>query len=146
MTESFMGIVCGFADTLPAFKEILPGLVNYNQSSIVPHVLGADYYAHKTVHDATSPQNVTGSNKTKVKATLLPKHSFVSSTVLQKLERDRHQEANIASLQPLVNARAFGEAMACKIAASGLTMKHLQLAYSRWGTDGTQDQWPLLLS
>ena len=91
MTESFMGIVCGFADTLPAIKEILPGLVNYNQSFIMQHVLGADYNAHNTVHDATSPQNG-------------------------------------------------------KIADSGLTMKHLQLAYSRWGTDGTQDQWPLLLS
>ena len=84
MTELFKNTISGFADTLPAFEDTLPGMPNFQQNTIVQHVLGTEYVAHNAVNDANILQRVTQSSKTTVSESLFGKHSFSLSAILQK--------------------------------------------------------------
>ena len=76
-------------------------------------------------------------NKTyPIDVSLLSKYSFSVKAVEQQIVRDNEQQKHIDSLQGLLSSRACGVAMARKIAASGLGMTHLKLAFSRGGVDG----------
>jgi hypothetical protein len=62
--------------------------------------------------------------------------TFTVDAVMQCLVRDDAADENLPSLSVLVDKNVLGEAMADKVAKSGLKLEHLQLAYLRQGRDG----------
>ena len=68
----------------------------------------------------------------------LTDHSFVASSVLQQIKQDKCLNTDIISLRPLIDEQVCGCSTVRKMAASGLALNHLQLAYSRSGQTGLQ--------
>ena len=135
MLYDFQNIVNGFADTLPLFKAVFQGLSSYKQEHLVQHVLQTDYSAHNALHDAVSLKDMMHNKTYPIEVDLLSKYSFSVKAVEQQIVRDTEQEKHLDSLQRLLSSHACGVAMTRKIAASGLGMNHLKLAFSRGGVD-----------
>jgi hypothetical protein len=136
--NDFHDVVCGFADTLPMFRNLYKDkIVNYKQSTVVAHVLGTNfmYDAHDAKDDALTLQSTVSCCG---KQTDIFHYSFSVSAVLQEIERDKYSHINFDSLQPLLKQKICGIGMLRKIAASGLSLNHLKLAYNRKGDSGLQ--------
>lgn len=67
--------------------------------------------------------------------TVLLKHSFTNSWVQRYIVYLSQKSEALRTLQPLICLKKISKSMAEKVAASGLTLEHLQLAYSRGGLD-----------
>jgi DNA polymerase III epsilon subunit-like protein len=134
----FVDAVYGFADTLPMFRDLYKGeLVNYKLSTVAAHVLDSDfvYDAHNAKEDVLALQRIV--SRCGQQANIL-QYSFSVSAIIQEIERDKHLHLNFDSLQPLVERKVCGLAMLRKMAASGLSLNHLKLAYTRNGDSGLQ--------
>jgi DNA polymerase III epsilon subunit-like protein len=138
LLAAFTDVVCGFADTLPLFREIYKDeIVNCKQVTVAAHVLGSDfvYDAHNAKEDVLVLHKVLLCCK---QPSSIISYSFSANAVLQEIERDTCLIKNVQSLQPLLEHKVCGLATVRRIAASGLSMNHLKLAYSRNGELGLQ--------
>ena len=63
-------------------------------------------------------------------------YSFPTQAVTQSLIREAAKEANVHSFAPLTEGKFCSEAMVGKMAASGLHLDHVELAYQRDNEDG----------
>ena len=134
----FADIVQGFADTLPLFRHLFTEELFYLKlETVSKHILGSDFTfdSHNAEADVLTLQ--TTLNKC-TRSYQLTDHSFLASPVLQQIKRDKCLNTNIISLLPLIDEHVCGRATVRKIAASGLALNHLKLAYSRSGQTGLQ--------
>jgi len=67
---------------------------------------------------------------------VLPKHSFSNSLLEQYAVFLTEKSKVLKSLQPLIDLKKISNTVAEKISASGLSLGHLQLGYSRGRVDG----------
>ena len=58
-------------------------------------------------------------------------HSFSVDAVLHEIDRDKIAMRNLPTLQPLLDQKICSLGTIRKVAASGLSLAHLRLAYSR---------------
>lgn len=137
LIPQFSEHVVAFADTRPLFAELYPTLPNVKQVTVVSHVLSESYDAHNAIHDVAAlckALSVSQGDKH------VMKYSFLVSDVLLTLKRSENVKEFLPSLQSLINTkadkRAFGVAMATKIAGSGLGLQHLKSAHRRDGQQG----------
>jgi len=136
--DKFVDVVYGFADTLPMFRALYKDeLVNYKQSTVVAHVLDSDfvYDAHNAKEDVLALQSIV--SRCGHQANIL-QYSFSVSAVLQEIQRDKCLHLNFDSLQPLLKQKVCRIGILRKMAASGLSLNHLKLAYTRNGSSGLQ--------
>ena len=64
------------------------------------------------------------------------KHSFTLSWLEEYYDFLEKNRENLSSLQPLIQAKVITKGMAEKVAASGLAIANLQLAFQRGAADG----------
>lgn len=66
--------ICGFFDTLSAFREHLPGMTTYKLESLVKHTMKVSYNAHSAIEDVAILQSLIKYHKLSDETLL--KHSF----------------------------------------------------------------------
>ena len=126
--------VCGFADTLPAFREHASqgkhSIQKFKLEHLVDYYLNGEEKSFKA-HDASEDVAVLA----KLCQRILPNkklmnHSRRCDAALDRLKEDALQAAAIPKLtSSLVGVSA---SMVRKIASSGLQFEHLSLAFERW--------------
>ena len=131
--EEYCNVVMGFSDTFLVFRELYPDRQSCSQESLVTDLLGSTYSAHNALADVHMLQKLTSEL---VSDSCLLKHSFSLSWLHEYYEFLDKKRANLRSLQPAIQSKAISKGMAEKVASSGLTLAHLQLAFQRSGTDG----------
>ena len=131
--DEFCEIVLGFSDTLPAFKELYPSRKSFTQQNLAIDRLGATYNAHSALDDVLMLQKLSTSY---LSDAVLLKHSFSNSWLEQYAVFLTEKSRALKSLQSFIHLKKISNTMAEKISASGLSLGHLQLAYSRGGVDG----------
>ena len=115
-----------FGDPLPALKCALPSLSSFKLADIHLLVCKRDFPAHDASHDVTALVDVLRL----VKANLAPMLGTVGSVVIVmafEAEKPKRQ----ATIDALVKAKVLSPGLASKAAASGLTARHLPVAYRR---------------
>lgn len=130
--DEFCQITVGFSDTLPAFREMFPDRKSFSQQALATDLLDATYNAHSALDDVKMLQTLSTSF---ISDTVLLKHSFTNSWVQRYIVYLSQKSKALRTLQPLICLKKISKSMAEKVSASGLTLEHLQLAYSRGGVD-----------
>ena len=125
--------VAGFGDTLPAFKQALPGRNGYGQEVLVKDLLGSMYDAHDAVSDVAALEKLVSE---KLPLEVLAKHCVtLQSAVKRHVARQAHKPL-LADLLTKVPKQHLSQSMAEKVALSGLGFADLQLAFQRNGKAG----------
>lgn len=130
--EEFNQMVLGFSDTLMAFRELFPDRKSCSQENLAKDLLGATYNAHNALHDVQMLQTLVSnfiSNK------LVLEHSFTLSWFQEYYIFLDQKNINLRTLQPLILSKAMSKGMADKVAASGLSIDHMLMAFQRGGKD-----------
>ncbi|XP_070579722.1 DNA polymerase III PolC-type-like isoform X1 [Ptychodera flava] len=131
LINQFVLTVAGFVDTLPLFRSIYPGMRSYSQESLTNKFVGKEYEAHNTTADVLMLQTLL--ETCNVLMSILLEHSFTSDWMIQYLHYRKQQSFNYSTLICLVNNKTLSKSMAQKVAGSGLTYRHLHIAYKRGG-------------
>ncbi|KAJ7386153.1 hypothetical protein OS493_012500 [Desmophyllum pertusum] len=131
--DEFCQIALGFSDTLPAFRELYPDRKSFSQQNLATDLLSATYNAHSALDDVQVLQKLSTSF---ISDAVLLRHSFSNSWLQQYIVFLSQKSKTLKTLQPLIHLKKASKSMADKISASGLSLDHLQLAYSRGGVDG----------
>ena len=130
---SLSDVVAGFADTLPAFRQSLPGRKSYSQPSLVADLLDMTYEAHDAKSDVRALQNLV-EGKLSISGLLKYSASMESAVHVNHKLSESHERS--AELKRRIPKNSLSLSMADKIAKSGLTYTDLQLVYQRKGRDG----------
>ena len=124
----------GFVDTLTLFKTVLPLREKYFQESLVSDVLGISYGAHDCLEDVRALQKLVTYKEVTEKQIL--ESSFSTDCAVSSTKYHLNKAINLQSLQPLITTNVISKRMGGKIAGSGLTLQHLNLAFQRGGKEG----------
>ncbi|XP_061190963.1 uncharacterized protein LOC133199106 [Saccostrea echinata] len=135
--ETFSSAVTGFIDTIPLFKMSHPNLSSYSQLHLFAEILQDKYSAHDSLQDVIALKRLvdhTGpSHEVKVAA------SFTLNSAVAVFHHKNTTKHLMSTLRPLLDQKVISNGMGNKIAGSGLSLSHLQLAYQRNGREGVQD-------
>ena len=132
--EEYRKVVTGFCDTLHVFRELYPGRQSCTQESLASDLLDTTYTAHNALADVNMLQKLA--SKFISNDDCILKHSFTLSWLEEYYDFLDKKRENLGSLQPLIQAKVITKGMAEKVASSGLTIAHLQLAFQRGAADG----------
>jgi hypothetical protein len=91
---------------------------------------------HYDVHDALALQTLLSSLS--ISSDIMMKHSFSTDFVVENLKFVVMKNVNMQSLQSLVDDKIMSKFTVNKIAASGLHLQHIVLAYQRDKTNGVR--------
>ncbi|XP_021373023.1 uncharacterized protein LOC110463022 [Mizuhopecten yessoensis] len=127
-------IICGFSDTLAIFRKELSGRKSYKQECLVLDVLGETWNAHDACEDDRLLQKLVLC--VKVSDEVFICNSTTLASMKDCVVYKRKKDNNLPSFTILVERKVISAFMASKIAGSGLSVRHIQLAYSRDGSDG----------
>ncbi|CAG2205332.1 unnamed protein product [Mytilus edulis] len=137
LLDKFMTSISGFVDTLLLFKSSHPGLSSYSQPNLFQTLLGQTYDAHRADEDVDALYTLV--NKTVVDNCHFEKTYLSKKIILEKYLSMKELQKNLPSLKLLVDNKILSISMARIIAKSGLSLKHLKLAFTRNGTKGIRD-------
>ena len=127
--------VCGFVDTLPLFRAHYKNeLTKFSQKSLADHFLHKEYNAHNAEDDAKILQEIV--NVSKLTRQDMCQYSFSVQCIFQENKRWQCKKLHEISLQTLIHKKVCSAGIVGKIAASGLNLGHLKLAFSRNGAEG----------
>jgi len=130
---TFPATVC-FADTLKLFKAEFPNLPNYKQETLVSVLLKASYTAHNATQDVS-----TLSDLLDLVADFEHKlNIFSGADITDKLVKLCNEKLYISSYSELIEMNITSIANAIRLAAMGVTVSDLKVAFDRNGTDGLQ--------
>ena len=130
LIEPFEKIVVGFIDTLPVFRKLYKGRFRcFSQENLATELLGITYKAHNASDDAKTLAKIV--NGVKLSKQSLFENSFGIAAVLQMVAQHDAKTDNEESLGVLVEKRVISKSMVARIAKSGLSYKHLCLAFKR---------------
>ena len=124
----------GFVDTLPVFKSFHPGQSSYSQENLYRKIIGGNYKAHNALDDVMALCSL-------IKATIpdicrLHQFSFSLEWCKNFVSFLEKRDRNLYTFQPLLASKAISKGMAEKAASTGLTYRHLHLAFQRQGELG----------
>ena len=131
--EEYHKVVMGFCDTLHVFRALYPDCQSYTQESLASDLLDTTYTAHNALADVHMLQKLASKF---VSNDCILKHSFTLSWLEEYYDFLDKKRENLSSLQPLIQAKVITKGMAEKVASSGLTIAHLQLAFQRSAAGG----------
>ncbi|XP_071150130.1 uncharacterized protein [Mytilus edulis] len=119
------------------FKSSHPGLSSYSQPNLFQRLLGQTYDAHRADEDVDALYTLV--NKTVVDSCHFEKTYLSKTFILEKYLSMKELQKNLPSLKLLVDNKKLSISMARIIAKSGLSLKHLKLAFTRNGAKGIRD-------
>ncbi|CAG2232317.1 unnamed protein product [Mytilus edulis] len=137
LLDKFMTSISGFVDTLLLFKSSHPGLSSYSQPNLFQTLLGQTYDAHRADEDVDALYTLV--NKTVVDNCHFEKTYLSKKFILEKYLSMKELQKICLSLKLLVDNKILSISMARIIAKSGLSLKHLKLAFTRNGAKGIRD-------
>ena len=123
-----------FLDTLQLFKKLLPGRQSYKHESLVKDCLNKSYGVHKSLEDVKSLGNLLLYHNPSCSS--LSVHSFTVGFVSQSLEHYERETVNLPSFKCPVAGKILTNAIAKRIAGSGLNLHQIRLIHARGGYDG----------
>ncbi|XP_078344011.1 uncharacterized protein LOC144629653 [Oculina patagonica] len=129
----FQKVVLGFADTLPAFRELFPERKSHSQPNLAKDLLSTNYNAHNALADVQVLQQLTTDF---LSTKMLVKHSLTVSWVRENNIFLCKKRQNLQTFEQLIHEKVLSTKMAEKAASSGLNFHHLQLSFQRNGIDG----------
>ena len=129
LIDCFSEIVTGFADTLRAFKVVLPEQKSHKLGTLVENVMEKRFEAHDAMEDARALQELC---KAVADVETVRQHSFH----IAYTQRQLSIRVKIASLRGMIKDGAVTEYMARKIANSGLAQSHLVRQFNTGGDKG----------
>lgn len=133
LTEPLGRYVLGFMDTLPAFRKHYPGQPSYSQENLFGHFVRQDYNGHDALEDVGALQRLLQVALIPLTRLMACTFTFKSATTyVNFLDVKR---LRVETLAPRLGGR-LSASMIDKIATSGLTYQHLQLAVRRSGCEG----------
>ncbi|XP_006820911.2 DNA polymerase III PolC-type-like [Saccoglossus kowalevskii] len=133
LLEDFLSCVHGFIDTLPLYKSVYPEKKSHSQEFLVREFTSSNYNAHNAIEDVRALQKLFNCCNFPMKDKL--EHSFTFNWIVEYRTCREKQNANKTTLSGLVRDKVLSERMAKKIADSGLTYHHLQLACAQGELD-----------
>mgnify|MGYP003690596629 CR=1 FL=1 len=128
----------GFCDTLDFLRVILPNQEKFSLEYLVSHILKISYSAHDALEDSKVLQRLTEFPEHVVDVHYL-NHTFDVSSTCDILSLQIQVKQCYETLRPLLLHNTISENMAKKIAQSGLSFLHLQLAFTRNPQDGIRN-------
>lgn len=135
--EAFSSAVIGFIDTLPLFKISHPNLSSYSQLHLFEEILQDKYSAHDSLQDVLALKRLLDHTGPSPEVKLAA--SFTSNSAFAIFHHKNTTKSLMSTLKPLLDQKVISNGMGNKIASSGLSLSHLQLAYRRNGREGVQD-------
>ncbi|XP_065194251.1 uncharacterized protein LOC135825567 [Sycon ciliatum] len=133
--QQLVAAIAGFADSLLALKQVLPGRKSYKQEDLVKDILKEDYAAHSADADV----DVLGKLVRKtIPDSVILEHSIQVGSALSVLAVREASKGVYAELRSRFPKPALSDHMAKKIANSGIRYSHLVLAFDRNRGTGIQ--------
>ena len=129
LIDCFSEIVSGFADTMRAFKDVLPEQKSQKLGTLVANVLEKKFEAHDAMEDARALQELY---KVLADVETMCQHSFHIAYTQHQVDT----RVKMASLRCMIKDGAVSEYMARKIANSGLVLSHLVRQFNMGGGEG----------
>ena len=134
LLRAFQSVVIGFVDTLPLFKNLLPGRQSCKQESLVEDCLNKSYDFHNSLEDVKSLSDLLLYHNPSCSS--LSVHSFTVGFVSQSLQHYERETVNLPSFKCPVADKILTNARAKRIAGSGLNLHQIRLIHARGGYDG----------
>ena len=125
----------GFIDTLPLFRCLQPTEKSHKQEAVYIRTVGGKYNAHNAMGDVLALVAIL-IKLGNPPATYYHDYSFTANYVSKRHTHLEMRRRNISTLQPLIQNKVISDSMGQKIAASGLNLSHMKLAFERRGNDG----------
>ena len=132
LQQKLCDAVAGFMDTLPLFKDAYK-LDNYQQKTIVNHVLNETYAAHDALADCQALEKAMAAADHHLKESRIDKfkYTFTSGTMVGKLRCDELKTQSPIPQTSSDTKATIHQDGRKKAASSGLQMRHLELAFRR---------------
>ena len=139
MINAFKEVCLGFSDSLLIFKTIHPERktqkLSYKQNELCKDYLNLSYDAHNSLEDVKALQKLCSA----VDMKLFLDHSFTFQFVSETNEYSNKKQKNVSSMQNLLGENVISKSMIDKIASSGLSFHHLNLAFQRDSVNGVKN-------
>ena len=129
-----LDILAGFVDTLPLFKSFFPGLSSYSQENIFRKIIGETYEAHNSLGDVIALCSLIKKGIPDVGS--LQQFSYTCEWCKGYVTFLEERDKNVQTFHPLISSKVISKGLAEKAASSGLTYRHLQVAFKRQGESG----------
>ena len=129
-----LDILAGFVDTLPLFKSFFPGLSSYSQENIYRKIIGETYEAHNSLGDVIALCSLIKKGIPDVGS--LQQFSYTCEWCKGYVTFLEERDKNVQTFHPLISSKVISKGLAEKAASSGLTYRHLLVAFKRQGESG----------
>lgn len=133
LQDLFTQKVAGFADSIIAFKDLLPKQDSYTLVSLATNLANIRYSAHDASADVSALYELLAHTGILRK---VQNYSFSREFVQHRIIQLKNKKANLSSFAELTKAKVIPKCTAIKLAESGVSKEHLKLAFEREGADG----------
>ena len=129
LLHDFKRVCVGCVDSLLTLKEKYPAEESHKQEVLVKKFIGEEYTAHNALADVVSLQKLWIA--VSPSESLIERHSFTVNSFEIYTHFEKEVAKNAATFEELVQKKCLSKAMAHKIGSTGLTLKHLSIAFSQ---------------
>ena len=126
LLEQFAQGTDGFADSLSIFKSMSAGPDSYALGKLYRHHFGEDFAAHDAVADVAALARLLQKTGADVHAA-----AVTCASAVECLRFSNNTSSRLDSFSPLISAKVLSKVMAKKAASSGLSLRHVELAFQR---------------
>lgn len=126
--------LAGFVDTLSLFKFFYPENSSHSQEALYRKIIGGTYDAHNSLSDVIALCTLLKRTIPDIRS--LQQFSYSNEWCKGYVTFVEERDKNIQTFKPLLELNAISKSMAEKAASSGLTYRHLQIAFMRQGDSG----------
>ena len=126
LLEQFAQGTDGFADSLSIFKSMSAGPDGYALGKLYRHHFGEDFAAHDAGADVAALARLLQKTGADVHAA-----AFTCASAVECLRFSNNSSSRLDSFSPLISAKVLSKVMAKKAASSGLSLRHVELAFQR---------------
>ncbi len=131
--EEAKGLIAGFSDTLPLFREKCPDMPKHKVSALYEKFVGKEFIAHNAAEDVRAVVEIIVAAKVKPADFIPYSSTFQSATDILKF--DDETNAIKESLAPLHENDIISKYMARKMALEGLSFDKLLSVYREQGPE-----------
>ena len=130
------GMIVGYIDTLPLFKQLFPLEQSHKQTAIFKRVIGGEHNAHNALDDVKALAQIL--RQLSVATAVSINFSMTASSASEYYDQLQRKKDNTGTFRELRENNVLSKGMIDKAAESGLRYRHLKVAFQRDGEDGVR--------
>ena len=127
-------MLAGFVDTLPLSKHVFPEFSTYSQKHLFQKIIGGTYEAHNSLSDVIALCSLIKNGIPGIDS--LQKFSYTFEWCKEYVTFLEERDKNVQTFHSLIVSKVISKGLAEKAASSGLSYRHLQIAFKRQGESG----------